>query len=164
MPETEAKAAEAASRRAVGDQLLVQTRWELVMCHFERALYRDPTQDLNRLWWDLVERFQGVHRPDARVAPDWASKIHFSVAPVYYHNYLLGEVMASQLQHAIQHQVLGGGEGVWARYVSSPDVGRYLSERLFRSGRALPWPDTVRQATGRELDPEAFIAELAGRE
>ena len=164
MPEADAKAAAAASRRAVRDQLLVQTRWELVMCHMERALYRDPAQDLNRLWWDLVERFQGVHRPEARVAPDWASKIHFSVAPVYYHNYLLGEVMASQLQHTIQHQVLGGGEGVWARYVSSPEVGRYLSERLFRSGRSLPWPETVRQATGHELDPEAFIAELAGRE
>jgi peptidyl-dipeptidase A len=164
MPEAEARAAAAASRRAVRDQLLVQTRWELVMCHMERALYRDPEQDLHRLWWDLVERFQGVRRPDARVAPDWASKIHFSVAPVYYHNYLLGEVMASQLQRAIQEQVLGGGEEVWARYVSSPEVGRYLSERLFRSGRALPWPETVRQATGAELDPEAFIAELAARE
>lgn len=164
MPEAEAKAAEAASRRAIRDQLLVQTRWELVMCHMERALYRDPAQDLNRLWWDLVERFQGVRRPEARMAPDWASKIHFSVAPVYYHNYLLGEVMASQLQRAIQVQALAGGDGVWARYVSSPEVGRYLRERLFRTGRSLPWPETVRQATGSELDPEAFLAELDGRE
>ncbi len=164
MPGAEARAAETASRRAVRDQLLVQTRWELVMCHMERALYRDPEQDLSRLWWDLVERFQGVRRPDGREAPDWASKIHFSVAPVYYHNYLLGEVMASQLQHAIQHQVLGGGAEVWARYVASPEVGRYLAERLFRSGRSLPWPETVRRATGHELDPDAFIAELAGRE
>ena len=163
MPVAEAKAAEQASRRAIRDQLLVQMRWNLVMCHMEQALYRDPTQDLNRLWWDLVERFQGVRRPDARVAPDWASKIHFSVAPVYYHNYLLGEVMASQLQGAIHEQALGGGADVWARYVSSPEVGRYLGERLFRSGRALPWPETVRRATGRALSPEAFIAELAGQ-
>ena len=48
----------------------------------ERALYRDPEQDLNALWWDLVERLQCVARPERRDAPDWASKIHFSVAPV----------------------------------------------------------------------------------
>src|SRR5262249_50408525 len=73
--------------RAVRDQLLVQSRWELVMVHMERALYRDPGQDLRTLWWDLVERFQWVRRPEGRHAPDWAAKIHFSVAPVYYHNY-----------------------------------------------------------------------------
>jgi peptidyl-dipeptidase A len=162
MPETEARAAGDASRRAIRDQLLVQTRWELVMCHMERALYRDPAQDLHRLWWDLVERFQGVRRPEGRTTPDWASKIHFCVAPVYYHNYLLGEVMASQLQRAIQTQALGGGSDVWARYVSSPEVGRYLSERLFRPGRSRPWPETVRHATGSDLGPEAFLAELAG--
>jgi peptidyl-dipeptidase A len=164
MPEAEARAAEAGSRRAIRDQLLVQTRWELVMCHMERALYRDPGQDLSRLWWDLVERFQGVRRPETRVAPDWASKIHFSVAPVYYHNYLLGEVMASQLQRTLRHDVLGGGAESWARFVSSPEVGRYLTDRLFRSGRSLPWPETVRQATGQALSPAAFLDELAGRE
>jgi peptidyl-dipeptidase A len=164
MPEAEARAAEAGSRRAIRDQLLVQTRWELVMCHMERALYRDPGQDLSRLWWDLVERFQGVRRPETRVAPDWASKIHFSVAPVYYHNYLLGEVMASQLQRTLRHDVLGGGAESWARFVSSPEVGRYLTDRLFCSGRSLPWPETVRQATGQALSPAAFLDELAGRE
>ena len=162
MPEAEARAAAEASRQAVRDQLLVQTRWELVMCHMERALYRDSAQDLRRLWWDLVERFQGVRRPEGRVAPDWASKIHFTIAPVYYHNYLLGEVMASQLQRAIQTQVLGGGEDVWERYVASPEVGLYLRQRLFRFGRSRPWPDAVRHATGSELSPEAFLAELAG--
>jgi peptidyl-dipeptidase A len=72
------------------------------MTRFERALYVDPEQDLNRLWWDLVERYQRVPRPDGRDEPDWASKIHIVSAPVYYHNYMLGELFASQLDHAIQ--------------------------------------------------------------
>ena len=50
-------------------------RLAMVMTHFERALYQDPEQDLNTLWWDLVEEFQGVRRPEGRHAPDWASKI-----------------------------------------------------------------------------------------
>ena len=101
MPKDEAERAAAAVARAIRGQLLVQTRWCLVMCHMERALYRDPSQDLDRLWWDLVERFQGLTRPEGRSGPDWASKIHFSVAPVYYHNYMLGEMMTSQLQRHI---------------------------------------------------------------
>jgi peptidyl-dipeptidase A len=149
--------------RAVREQLLVQTRWELVMIHMERALYRDPSQDLRALWWDLVERHQGVRRPDGRDAPDWAAKIHFSVAPVYYHNYLLGEILASQLQAHLQRTVLGGGERVWERYVASPEVGAFLKERFYKPGRTLTWRELVQHATGKALDPDAFVDELAGR-
>ena len=41
-PAAEARAAGAACARASRDQLLVQTRWVLVMCHLERALYAIP--------------------------------------------------------------------------------------------------------------------------
>ena len=67
------------------------------MTNFERGLYADPDADLDTLWWDLVERYQLVHRPDGRHAPDWAAKIHLAAAPVYYQNYLYGELFASQL-------------------------------------------------------------------
>jgi peptidyl-dipeptidase A len=157
----EARAVAAACARAARDRLLVQTRWMLVMCHMERALYRDPEQDLDGLWWDLVERFQSLRRPDGRHAPDWASKVHFSTAPVYYHNYMLGEMMASQLQAALRAALAADGDGVDARYVSSPRVGRFLVERLYRDGRTLDWRGTLRRATGGALGAEAFVAELA---
>ena len=159
----EARAAGETLGRAIRDQLLVQTRWCLVMCHMERALYRDPDRDLDTLWWDLVERLQKVTRPEGRRAPDWASKIHFSVAPVYYHNYMLGEMMASQLQSHILERVLGAESEPWQRFVSSPAVGRYLIERLYRSGRSLDWRDTLRQATGGALSAASFAQELSGR-
>jgi peptidyl-dipeptidase A len=164
MSPREAREAAATAARAMRCQLLVQTRWCLVMSHMERALYRDPERDLNRLWWELVERFQLVRRPDQRTAPDWASKIHFSVAPVYYHNYVLGEMMASQLQSHILHRVIEDGPEPWKRFVSSPAVGRYLIERLYRSGRSLDWRGTLHQATGGALSAAAFVDALAGRE
>lgn len=161
VPADEARAVAAACARTSRDQLLVQTRWMLVMCHMERALYRDPGQDLDSLWWDLVERFQLVRRPAGRRSPDWASKVHFSTAPVYYHNYMLGEMMASQLQAHLRRVVLGGGPGVEARYVSSPEVGRFLVERLYRGGRTHDWRETLRRATGGALSAAAFVEELA---
>jgi peptidyl-dipeptidase A len=163
MAPAEAEQAAAAVGRAIRAQLLVQTRWCLVMCHMERALYRDPTQDLDRVWWDLVERFQLLTRPEGRSGPDWASKIHFSVAPVYYHNYMLGEMMASQLQRHIQRQVLGDGADVWPRYVTSPEVGRFLQSRLYHSGRLRNWRDTLRTATGEALGASALVEDLAAR-
>ena len=60
------------------------------MLRFEAALYKNPGQDLNRLWWDLVEKYQGITRPENRNAPDFASKIHVVSAPCYYHNYMMG--------------------------------------------------------------------------
>ena len=161
VPADEARAVAAACARASRDQLLVQTRWMLVMCHMERALYRDPGQDLDSLWWDLVEHYQSVRRPAGRRSPDWASKVHFSTAPVYYQNYMLGEMMASQLQAHLRRVVLGGGPGVEARYVSSPEVGAFLVERLYRGGRVLDWRETLRRATGGALSAAAFVEELA---
>jgi peptidyl-dipeptidase A len=161
VPAGEARAAASACARASRDQLLVQTRWMLVMCHMERALYRDPGQELDSLWWDLVERFQLVKRPEGRRSPDWASKVHFSTAPVYYQNYMLGEMMASQLRSHLRRVVLGGGPEADARYVSSPEVGAFLVERLYRGGRSCDWRETLRRATGGSLSAAAFVEELA---
>jgi peptidyl-dipeptidase A len=159
LPAEEARVAGKACARAIREQLLVQTRWCLVMCHMERALYVDPEQDLDTLWWDLVERFQMLKRPDGRHAPDWASKLHLSLAPVYYHNYMLGEIMASQLQGHILDRVLGGNDP-WPRYVTNRAVGEYLVRDLYRSGKSMDWRGTLKQATGSSLDTSAFIAEL----
>ena len=159
MPVVEARAADAtlaAGRRA---QHLHLARWVPVMATFERELYRDPEQDLNGLWWDLVERLQGLTRPEGRDAPDWAAKIHFSVAPAYYQNYLLGEMTASQLQAQLFSE-LGGGDDVWERYVAAPEVARFLNDRVFRLGRSTDWRGAIEHATGRGLDAAPFLAEL----
>ena len=156
--------AEVASRldRSRIAQDLHTARWVPVMAYFERELYRDPTQDLNALWWDLVERLQLVRRPGNRAAADsshadWAAKIHFSSSPAYYQNYLLGEVVASQLQSHLL-AVTGG----WERYVGSREVARFLVDRLFSLGRSVAWQDAVAYATGTGVDVGPFLEELAG--
>jgi peptidyl-dipeptidase A len=166
MPVDEARAADAALTVGRRAQHLHLARWVPVMGTFERELYRDPEQSLNNLWWDLVERYQSLTRPESRQDAaaghaDWAAKIHFSVSPAYYQNYLLGEITASQLQ-AHLFGLLGDGDDVWERYVAAPEVGRFLNERVYRIGCSLDWRATIEHATGRELDPEPFLAELRG--
>jgi peptidyl-dipeptidase A len=137
---------------------LVFARWVLVMTNFERGLYADPDADHDTRWWDLVERFQLLRRPDDRHAPDWAAKIHVALAPVYYQNYLLGELVASQLEATLRER-FGG-------IVDRPGVGEHLARAVFAPGWRVPWARLVADATGRPLGVEAFASELralAGR-
>jgi peptidyl-dipeptidase A len=149
--------AEAADVRAqLRAAMLVAARWMLVMAYFERELYRDPDRtDLNALWWDLVERLQMIRRPDGRDEPDWASKIHLSGAPVYYHNYLLGELMASQMSAAARRGIAPG------RSIAGQEaVGLFFRERIFRPGASLDWNELLVHATGEGLSPRFFVEEF----
>jgi peptidyl-dipeptidase A len=140
----------AEARRAA---LLVFARWVLVMTNFERGLYADPDADHDARWWDLVERFQRVRRPDGRHAPDWAAKIHLTVAPVYYQNYLYGELVASQLQATLDTRVGGA--------VDEPAAGRLLVDEVFRPGASLRWDRLVQRATGEPLTAAHLARQLA---
>jgi peptidyl-dipeptidase A len=134
---------------------LVFTRWALVMFNFERELYANPERgDLNSLWWDLVERLQLVKRPPGRDEPDWVAKIHVAVAPVYYHNYVLGHLIAAQLRHHLEERVVGGP------FFTSEVAGRYLVEAIFGLGARNNWEDTVLTATGERLNPDYFVNSL----
>lgn len=134
---------------------LVFIRWALVMFHFERALYEDPHRDdLNSLWWVLVEDLQLVERPPGRDEPDWAAKIHLGVAPVYYHNYVLGHLIAAQLRHYLETYVVDGP------FFESEVSGRYLQESIFGPGARDDWRTTVVRATGEELNPDYFVRAL----
>ena len=132
------------------------------MLRFEKALYENPDQDLNKLWWDLVERYQGLKRPEGRNAPDYASKVHIVVAPVYYHNYMMGELFASQLHHAIARELYPGTDANQVTYAGNKAVGDFMRVRVFAPGKTLSWDELTRHATGERLNARAFAADFKG--
>jgi peptidyl-dipeptidase A len=141
-------------------RLLIFSRWCQVMLRFEKGMYENPDQDLSKLWWDLVEKYQMVKRPPGRKAPDYASKIHIVSAPVYYHNYMMGELFASQLHHAIARDVYKGADPNSVIYVGDKAVGEFMKQRVFDPGRTLPWNDLTKHATGAPLNAKAFAADF----
>jgi peptidyl-dipeptidase A len=144
-------------------QLLVFSRWCQVMLRFEKGMYENPEQDLNKLWWDMVERYQLLKRPAGRNAPDYGSKIHIVSAPVYYHNYMMGELFASQLHHAIARKVYKGEAPAGVVYVGNPEVGAFMRRHVFEPGRTLSWNELTRFATDADLGPEAFAQDFGGK-
>ncbi len=144
------------------EKLMIFCRWSMVMFDFEREMYRNPGRDLNRLWWDTVEKYQFVKRPEKRNKPDWAAKIHLAQYPAYYHNYLLGELAACQLRHRIARSILKQKDWTEADYTGKSEVGAYLRSELFGPGAALPWNDLLKKATGEPLTPDYFAEAMMG--
>lgn len=143
-------------RRNACFRMQVFVRWVLVIVNFERALYEDPDrEDLNAHWWSLVRRYQLIEPPEGREEhPDWAAKLHLALAPVYYQNYMLGELLASQLHAHISTQ---------SRHPALADnqyAGEFLIQQIFQPGASLRWDALVERATGQELSPDAFIKEF----
>jgi peptidyl-dipeptidase A len=145
------------------NQLLIFSRWCQVMLRFEKAMYENPDEDLNTLWWDLVEKYQEVKRPPGRDKPDFASKIHVVSAPVYYHNYMMGQLFASQVHHAIAREVLGGVKPNEALYVDNKQVGDFMRDKVFKPGKKLDWSELTEHATGQKLNPKAFAEDFRAR-
>ncbi len=152
----------AAAAKLQRNRLLVFSRWTQVMMRFERGMYGNPGQDLNKLWWDLVEKYQELKRPEGRDEPDYAAKYHIVNAPVYYHNYELGELFASQLHHALVRAVAPALDGTGPRdvEVGNKAVGKFMRERVFDPGKTLNWNQLARHATGEDLNPKAFAEDL----
>jgi len=157
LPEAQRAKIEKVSTKYTRFQQILFARWAMVMYNFEKQLYADPDQDLNTLWWDLVEKYQFIKRPPGPVDAGWASKLHFTTAPCYYHNYMMGELLASQLHNHIVHKVLmlKSDEGV--SYVGDRRVGDYLRGKVLGPGALYHWNEMIERATGESLTPKYFV-------
>lgn len=157
------KAFDEAGGAALRYRLLIFSRWCQVMLRFEKAMYENPEQDLNKLWWDLVEKYQLVKRPPNRSEPDFASKIHIVSAPVYYHNYMMGELFASQLHHAIAKELYPAKQPHEVTYAGNKAVGDFMKKRVFAPGKTLPWNELTKFATGELLNAKAFAKDFEAK-
>lgn len=143
------------SFRALRLQQLVFSRWAQVMYRFEKSMYENPDQDLNQLWWDTVEKYQMMKKPEGRDMPDWATKIHVALYPCYYHNYLLGELLASQFNNHVTTKVLTGDAGA-----DMKAVGEYFKTSVFMPGSRYQWNEMIEKATGEKLTAKYYALQF----
>ncbi|MCF6241475.1 MAG: M2 family metallopeptidase [Bacteroidales bacterium] len=146
-----------ASLKQLRLEKFVFARWAQVMYRFERELYDNPDQDLNTLWWDLVERYQLLNRPPDRDAHDWATKTHLITMPCTYHNYMLGELIASQIHFYVKQNILkDDGSACDTKCIDNPDVGKYMIEKLFKPGAKYDLNQWLKNSTGETLSPDFY--------
>jgi peptidyl-dipeptidase A len=151
----DAERVSASAWKTLRSEMLIFLRWAIALVRFERELYRNPDRNLNLVWWEYVERYQKVTPPPDRDRSDWASKTHLATSPVYYQNYVLGELMASQLLKYIHRDVVKSES-----FVGNREVGAYLVEKVFKPGARFEWNTLLERATGETLNPEYFVAQF----
>jgi peptidyl-dipeptidase A len=149
------------SKKTLQLEQIIFSRWVQVIYRFEKAMFENPDQDLNSLWWELVEKYQGLKKPENRNEPDWASKIHIALYPVYYHNYMLGELLASQLYFYIKEKVLYDNSEEKISFIGKNEVGDYLKNLFFTYGALFKWDKLIKHSTGEELNPKYWINQFA---
>ncbi|MEZ6195581.1 MAG: hypothetical protein R3F20_07615 [Planctomycetota bacterium] len=133
---------------------LVRARWVPVLVHFEKALYENPGQDLNRTWWDLVHYYLGIEPPEQRSGRhDWAAHLDFALRPVRCHESLFADLVGAQFRAAMAREC---GPGI----VGNAAVGPFLASRLFKVGAARTWLGVLEGATGEPLKTTHFLEEI----
>lgn len=132
---------------------LYEARRFIAAREFEQKLYENPDQDLNKLWWDLAEKYQGIKSPAPNEPgrADWAYSVGIYTVkyPVYIHNYSLGLMVAAQISHFISSHNLSGKQ-----------IGQYLQEKFFAPGLSRTPSETLRLATGEPLNSSYFVSSL----
>jgi peptidyl-dipeptidase A len=101
-------------------------------------------------------------RPEGRNEPDWAAKIHIATSAGNYHEYLMGELLASQLAETIGRKVLNAPDPFSLGFAGDPRIGKFLVDNVFRAGSRYPWNEMIERATGEKLTSVYYAKQFIG--
>lgn len=119
---------------------------------FEYEMYHKPHQDLAALERALYKKFLLVDLSD-KEPHQFAASMWYTSYPCYYQNYVLSSMIATQLQEALTNKF--GNEKL-----KNKNVAPWIIQFLYASGETEEWTDRIRQATGKSLEPGAFLRKL----
>ncbi len=127
-------------------------RQRTAFCLFEYETYKCPDQDLDQLFGCIDASIQGG-REDS--TPRWAANAWYVNYPVYWQNYVLADVMSSQV-HAHLERTYGS-------LYQSKLAYDFVIKHYIAPGALVPWMEKIETATGARLNAQALIADLNHR-
>jgi peptidyl-dipeptidase A len=122
--------------------------------------------ELNKAWWDLRRRYQGIDAPGARTEEDFdpGAKYHIP-ANVPYTRYFLARLLQFQFHRALCRAAGHEGPLHQCSIYGNKEAGKRLWAML-QMGASKPWPDALHALTGeRQIDAAAlldYFAPLSG--
>ncbi len=127
---------------------LVSLRETIADSLFGFAAYEKPDQALPPLYNRIYSQWLGV---DMHGASTWAFDPFYSSGPFYLQSYVLSEMVATQVHHALEQRF---GE-TWG-----PEAGAYLRDNFYTRGGRVPLDDIMRDGTGEPLTAKYLIEAL----
>jgi len=132
------------------EQDLIYLRSNLLRLNFEYEIYKNPNQDINKLYWDLFEKYMKLPRHDDLYP--WASEIYYATHPVYLQNYLLADMIAAQNVSYINEN--------FGSIIDNEMTRSFLVQNYLRFGSRYPWKELLKRGTDQNLQPDYFLREL----
>ena len=117
-----------------------------------------PPSELNKAWWDLRLKYQGVAPPSPRSEADFdpAAKYHVA-ANVPYMRYFLADILQFQFHRALAKEAGCTGPLNRCSIYGNEAAGKKL-DAMLRMGAARPWQEALQAMTGkRSMDASAII-------
>ncbi len=135
-------------RKSRYEQELIDVRMLLLNLHFEYKAYLNPDQNLNRLYWDMLQKYTGLPRHEDITI--WASNREFLISPLNSLNQLLAKIIAAQ-SVKYMNDYLG-------QPVNNLRTSAFLIQNYYRFGSRYSWTDLLERGTGEKLNPEHLIS------
>ncbi|MBI3364403.1 MAG: hypothetical protein HY033_05795 [Ignavibacteriae bacterium] len=118
----------------------------------EYAMYKDPNQDMRKVEYEMYERYLLIDLPDSE-PHQFAASIWYTSYPCYYQNYILAAMIATQIQEALTNKF---GETKSTNH----ELADFMIKYLYETGEKLEWIERIRNATGKSLEPGAYLRKL----
>lgn len=119
---------------------------------FEYEMYKNPDQDLDSLERAVYKKYLLVDLEET-VPTRFASSMYYVMYPCYYQNYVLADMIATQVFEVIVSKF--GNERL-----SNPVVSNWIIDHLYVDGELEEWQDRIKNATGKSLETGAYLRKL----
>ena len=120
----------------------------MVQSEFELEAYDNPEQDLDALYDRICSKYLDV---DCHRSNTWGYDPYYAAIPIYEQNYVLAEMFAYQIHHAIDQKFSRN----WG-----PPGGAYLHDKFLIRGGSLTLEQIMQQGTGEGLTAKYLITAL----
>jgi len=130
-----------------------------VMTEFEYELYSKnlPEDQFNKMWWELVKKYQGIISPTPRGEEycDAATKTHINDDAAQYYDYAISYVLLFQFHNYIASKILKQ-DPYATNYYGSKEVGKWMYDVL-SPGATVDWRELLIKSTGSEMTAKPLV-------
>lgn len=129
------------------------------MTEFEYNLYSKnlPEDQYNKLWWELVKRFQGIEpaAPRGEDYCDAATKTHINDDAAQYYDYSMSNVLLFQFHQHIANNILKQDPHA-TNYWGNKGVGDFL-QTVMKPGASVDWREHLKKSIGQDFSAKPML-------
>lgn len=127
----------------------------LQIIEFEKEMYKNPTQDLKKLWQEM--KIKHLYRNDkTELNNEWATIPHYLSHPGYYQNYFRAGLIKAQIYNTLINNL--------GLITENSKTAQFLDNNIFKIGATLEEEELVEKLTGKPVSTTDFCERIISAE